>query len=70
MNLFQVFTTGLDLFTNYRQETGHRNVPQATPHRLCSGSGIAEPRDAGSPGPVLDPETLLKKFDIVSMKKK
>ena len=26
VNLFQVFTTGFDLFTGYRHETGHINV--------------------------------------------
>ena len=60
MNFFQVFTTGFDLLTDYRHETGHINLlPDPEPFiGNVSGSGIAGPRDPGSPGPVPDPETL------------
>ena len=57
------------MFTNYRHETGHRNVlPDPKPHLIMLiDSGIAGPREAGSPVPVPDPETLpfAKAFDKV-----
>ena len=47
-----------DLFTDYRHETGHRNIPPDPEPLIGKCLGIAGPRDPGSLDPVSDPETL------------
>ena len=64
VNLFQVFTTKFDLFTNYGHNTEHRNVLPDTEPLIgkCLDPALPDPnagsRDAGSPDPVPDFETL------------